>query len=308
MLSLRNALICVLGGTGFLGRRIVRRLRDHGHVVRIASRHPEPARSPIADERLQPVRADIANEGSLVAALAGTQGVVNAVSLYVERGNATFRSVHVSGAARVAREAHRAGVGRLIHVSGIGADPDSDSPYIRSRGEGELAVKSAFLDATIVRPAVMFGPDDAFLNTSLTLLRRLPAFPMFGNGRTKLQPADGEDVAEAIARAFGERRPLYELGGPRIYAYEDLLRTIAQRAGLKPALFPLPFSLWQALARVAELLPNPPLTRSQVELMRIDTIAGSEPGFEALGISPRPLEDVLDLILSGGTADANANP
>ena len=308
MPSLRNGLICVLGGTGFLGRRIVRRLRDHGHAVRIASRHPERARSPIADERLQPVRADIADEGSLAAALAGTQGVVNAVSLYLERGNATFRSVHVSGAARVAREAHRAGVERLIHVSGIGADPGSNSPYIRSRGEGELAVKSAFPDATIVRPAVMFGPDDAFLNTSLTLLRRLPAFPMFGNGRTKLQPADGEDVAEAIARAFGERRPLYELGGPRIYAYEDLLRTIAQKAGSKPVLFPLPFSLWQALARVAELLPNPPLTRSQVELMRIDTIAGSEPGFEALGISPRPLEDVLDLILCGGTADANAKP
>ena len=304
---MRNGLICVLGGTGFLGRRIVRRLRDHGHAVRIASRHPERARSPIADERLQPVRADIADEGSL-AALAGTQGVVNAVSLYVERENATFRSVHVSGAGRIAREAHRAGVERLIHVSGIGADPGSNSPYIRSRGEGELAVKSAFSDATIVRPAVMFGPDDAFLSTSLTLLRRLPAFPMFGNGRTKLQPADGEDVAEAIARAFGERRPLYELGGPRIYAYEDLLRTIAQKAGLKPVLVPLPFSLWQALARVAELLPNPPLTRSQVELMRIDTIAGSEPGFEALGISPRPLEDVLDLILSGSPADANAKP
>src|SRR6202049_1620631 len=308
MPSLRNGLICVLGGTGFLGRRIVRRLRDHGHVVRIASRDPERARSPIADERLQPVRADIADEGSLAAALAGTQGVVNAVSLYLERGNATFRSVHVSGAARVAREAHRAGVERLIHVSGIGADPDSNSPYIRSRGEGELAVKSAFPDAAIVRPAVMFGPDDAFLNTSLTLLRRLPAFPMFGNGRTKLQPADGEDVAEAIARSFGERRPLYELGGPRIYAYEDLLRTIAQKAGLKPVLFPLPFSLWQALARLAELFLYPPLTRSPVELMRIDTIAGSEPGFEALGISPRPLEDVLDLILSGGTADANAKP
>jgi uncharacterized protein YbjT (DUF2867 family) len=308
MPSLRNGLICVFGGTGFLGRRIVRRLRDHGHTVRIASRHPERARSPIADERLEPVRADIEEEGSLVAALADAQGVVNAVSLYVERADATFRSVHVEGAARVAREARCAGVERLIHVSGIGTDPGSDSPYIRSRGEGELAVKSAFPDATIVRPAVMFGPDDAFLNTTLALLRRLPAFPMFGNGRTKLQPADVEDVAEAIARAFGQHRALYELGGPRIYAYEDLLRTIAQKAGLKPLLVPVPFSLWRALAWTAELLPNPPVTRNQVELMRIDTIAGSEPGFEALGISPRPLEDVLDLILSGGAADGKAKP
>ena len=304
MSSLRNDLICVLGGTGFLGRRIVRRLRDHGHAVRIASRHPQRTRSPITDERLQSIRTDIGDETSLAAALTGTQGVVNAVSLYVERGNTTFRSVHVEGAARVAREARRGGVERLIHVSGIGADPGSDSPYIRSRGEGELAVKSAFPDATIVRPAVMFGPDDAFLHTTLTLLRRLPAFPMFGSGRTRLQPADVEDVAEAIVRAVGERRPLYELGGPRIYTYEGLLRTIAQRAGLKPMLLPVPFPLWQGLAWIAELLPRAPVTRNQVELMRIDTIAGSEPGFEALGISPRTLEDMLDLILSGSAPDA----
>ena len=304
MLSLRNGLICVLGGTGFLGRRIVRRLRDHGHTVRIASRHPQRTRSPITDERLQSIRADIEDETSLAAALTGTRGVVNAVSLYVERGNTTFRSVHVEGAARVAREARRGGVERLIHVSGIGADPGSDSPYIRSRGEGELAVKSAFPDATIVRPAVMFGPDDAFLHTTLTLLRRLPAFPMFGSGRTRLQPADVEDVAKAIVRAVGERRPLYELGGPRIYTYEGLLRTIAQKAGLKPMLLPVPFPLWQGLAWIAELLPRAPVTRNQVELMRIDTIAGSEPGFEALGISPRTLEDMLDLILSGSAPDA----
>jgi uncharacterized protein YbjT (DUF2867 family) len=306
MLSLRDGLICVLGGTGFLGRRIVRRLLDHGYAVRVASRHPERTRSSIADERLEPVRADLDEEGSLAAALAGAQGVVNAVSLYVERGDATFRSVHVEGAARVATVACRIGVARLIHVSGIGADPGASSPYIRSRGEGELAVKSAFPQATIVRPAVMFGPDDGFLNPMLTLLRRLPAFPMFGDGRTRLQPADVEDVAEAIARAFAHDRPLYELGGPRIYAYEDLLRTIARKAGLKPVLLPVPFPLWQALAWAAELLPHPPLTRNQVALMRLDHIAGSDPGFEALGISPRPLEDVLDLILSGGAAGANA--
>jgi uncharacterized protein YbjT (DUF2867 family) len=305
MPSLRNGLICVLGGTGFLGRRIVRRLRDHGHTVRIASRHPERTPSPIADERLQPVRAGIEDEASLARALAGAQGVVNAVSLYVERGRATFRSVHVEGAQRVAREARRAGVERLIHVSGIGADPDSNSPYIRSRGEGELAVKSAFRDATIIRPAVMFGPDDAFLTTMLTLLRRLPVFPMFGSGKTKLQPADADDVAEAIARALRHDRPLYEFAGPRIYTYEGLLRTMAHRAGLKPVLLPVPFSLWQALAWTAELLPKPPVTRNQIELMRSDNIAGSEPGFEALGISPRPLEDILDLILSGDAAGHN---
>jgi uncharacterized protein YbjT (DUF2867 family) len=305
-LSLRNGLICVFGGTGFLGRRIVGRLRDHGYTVRIASRRPERNRSPIADERLQSVRADIADDGSIAAALAGARGAVNAVSLYAERGKTTFRSVHVEGAERVAREARRAGVEHLIHTSGIGADPGSSSPYIRSRGEGELAVKSAFPPATIVRPAVMFGPDDAFLSTLLTLLRSLPAFPLFGDGSTKLQPADVEDVAEAIARALAQDGTLYELGGPRIYAYADLLRTIAGKAGLKPVLLPVPFSVWQAMAWGAELLPHPPVTRSQVELMRIDTIAGSEPGFRALGISPRRLEDLVDLILCGGAAHTDA--
>jgi NADH dehydrogenase len=308
MPALRNGLICVLGGTGFLGRRIVRHLRDHGYTVRIASRHPERTRSPLADERLESVRADIEDEASLRIAFAGAQGAVNAVSLYVERGNATFQSVHVEGAARVARQARDAGIERLIHISGIGADPGSSSPYIRSRGEGELAVKAAFPDAIIVRPTVMFGPDDASLNALLALLRSLPAFPLFGTGRTRLQPSDVEDVAEAIARAFGQDWRVYELGGPRIYTYEDLLRTVGQKAGLKPALFPVPFLFWQALAWMGELLPNPAITRNQVELMQIDTVAGSEPGFEALGISPRPLEDVLDLILSGGAAEAAAEP
>jgi uncharacterized protein YbjT (DUF2867 family) len=300
--------ICVLGGTGFLGRRIVRRLHDHGHTVRIASRHPQRARSPLPHERLQPVEADIRDVRSLAAALAGAQGVVNAVSLYVERGTTTFHAVHVEAAARLAQEARSAGLERLVHISGIGADPGSDSPYIRSRGEGELAVRSAFPAATIVRPAVMFGPDDAFLNTTLTLLRRLPAFPMFGDGRTRLQPADVENVAEAVARAFDRDGALYELGGPRIYTYEDLLRRIAERAGLRPVLVPVPFLLWQSLAWVAELLPRPPVTRNQVELMRIDTVVASGPGFAALGISPRPLEDVLDLILSGGAPPAAGRP
>ena len=152
----------------------------------------------------------------------------------------------------------------------------------------------------------MFAPDDAFLTTMLTLLRKLPVFPMFGSGSTRLQPAHVEDVAEAIAWAFGQDRRLYELGGPRVYSYEELLRTIAQRAGLRPVLLPVPFVAWQTLAWVSEVLPHPPVTRNQVELMRIDSVTGSEPGFEALGISPRPLEGVVDLILSGDAPEAKA--
>jgi uncharacterized protein YbjT (DUF2867 family) len=145
---------------------------------------------------------------------------VNAVSLYVEQGSETFHSIHVESAERVAAQAQRAGVKRLIHVSGIGADPRSQSLYIRKRGEGEFAVRAAFADAILVRPAVMFGPDDGFLTTILKLLNRLPIYPMFGNGQTRLQPVYVEDVGQAIAKVAqrAEMRPImFECGGPRVY-------------------------------------------------------------------------------------------
>jgi uncharacterized protein YbjT (DUF2867 family) len=144
----------------------------------------------------------------------------------------------------------------------------------------------------------MFGPDDAFLNTMLMLLERLPAFPMFGSGNTRLQPVSVEDVAEAIVRALGREAAVYELGGPRIYDYQQLTETITRQAGWRPVVFPVPFTVWHMLARIAELLPTPPLTRNQVDLMRIDTVASASPGFEVLGISPQPLEQVLQAILS----------
>jgi uncharacterized protein YbjT (DUF2867 family) len=169
--------VTVLGGTGFLGRRIVRHLRAHGFCVRTASRHASRDRKLFGrhDPQLQPVEANIHEDRSIADAIAGAYGVVNAVSLYVERGNDTFHSVHVESAKRVAAQAHIAGVERLVHVSGIGADATAQSIYIRKRGEGELAVQAAFPNSVIFRPAVMFGLDDAFLTTVLELLRRLPA-------------------------------------------------------------------------------------------------------------------------------------
>ena len=168
--------VTVFGGTGFLGRRIVRHLRNHDFSVRVASRHPDRGRRLFGadDPHLQSVQADIQDERSVVDALVGAYGVVNAVSLYVEHGQETFHSIHVEAAQRVAAQARRAGVERLVHVSGIGADAASPSLYIRKRGEGELAVRAAFDDAILIRPAVMFGPDDAFLTTVLKLLRQLP--------------------------------------------------------------------------------------------------------------------------------------
>ena len=202
MVATNGRTVTVFGGTGFLGRRIVRHLRSREFPVRIASRHPDRGHRQFGpdDPQLQSVGANIHDERSVADALAGAYGVVNAVSLYVEHGQETFHSVHVESAQRVAAQAHRAGVERLVHVSGIGADAASPSRYIRKRGEGELAVRAAFADALFVRPAVMFGPDDAFLTTILKLLRQLPIYPMFGRGRTRLQPAYVEDVAEAIGR------------------------------------------------------------------------------------------------------------
>lgn len=293
----------VFGGTGFLGRRVVRHLRGQGFAVRIASRHPERGRELFAldDPHIESVRADIHDERSVADALAGAYGTVNAVSLYIERGEETFQSVHVEAARRLANQARRAGARQLAHVSGIGSDAGSRSLYIRKRGEGELVVRAAFPDAILIRPAVMFGPDDAFLTTILKLLGRLPVYPMFGRGLTKLQPAYVDDVAEAIARALlqeDRREMTFECAGPRVYTYEELLRTVAREARIKPILLPMPFAAWHMLSRLAEMLPSPPVTRNQVELMQIDNVSSpGMPGFAELGISPHSIEDILQEML-----------
>src|SRR5215471_10089160 len=237
MAAINDRTVTVFGGTGFLGRRVVRHLRDRKFSVRIASRHPDRGHRLFGrdDPQLQSVGANIHEERSVADALAGAYGVVNAVSLYVEHGQETFHSVHVESAQRVAAQAHRAGVERLVHISGIGADAASQSRYIRKRGEGELVVRAAFVDALFIRPAVMFGPDDAFLTTILNLLRQLPIYPMFGRGLTRLQPAYVEDVAEAIGEVMQRAETpatIFELGGPRVYSYEELLRAVARQAGL----------------------------------------------------------------------------
>src|ERR1700736_6321393 len=301
---MNDRIVTVFGGTGFLGRRVVRHLRKREFSVRIASRHPDRGHRLFAldDPQLQSVAANIHDERSVADALAGAFGVVNAVSLYVERGQDTFHSVHVESAERVAAQAHRAGVERLVHVSGIGADAASPSRYIRKRGEGELAVRAAFADALFVRPAAMFGPDDAFLTTILKLLRQLPIYPMFGRGRTRLQPAYVEDVAEAVARVMRRAEThsiIFEFGGPRVYSYEQFLRAVAHQAGLAPRLIPIPFSVWHALAWASEILPAPLLTRNQVELMQIDTVSSREwPACFYLGISPHAVEALLQRMLS----------
>jgi uncharacterized protein YbjT (DUF2867 family) len=298
-----DRIVTVFGGTGFLGRRIVQHLRLHGFRVRAASRHPDRAQAlrDLDDPQFRLIKADVHDERSVADALADAYGAVNAVSLYVEYGRETFHSVHVEPAQRVAVQAQLAGVKRLIHVSGIGADPRSQSLYIRKRGEGELAVRAAFADAILIRPAVMFGPDDAFLTIIVRLLKRLPIYPMFANGQMRLQPVYVEDVGQATAKMMQRGQTgstTFECAGPRVYSYEELLGIIASAAGIKPMLIPVPFTAWGALARLAELLPSPPITRNQVELMQIDSTSKPQiPGLGELGISARSVEEILQDIL-----------
>ncbi|MBX6324039.1 MAG: NAD(P)H-binding protein, partial [Rhodospirillaceae bacterium] len=264
-----------------------------GLSVRVAVRHPERAPA-AADER---VVADLRDPAAVARALAGAAVAVNAVALYVERGGDRFAAVHVDGARHLGEAAARAGVRRLFHVSGVGADPRSESAYVRCRAAGEEAVRAAFPAATILRPCVMMGPDDAFLTTLLALVRRAPVLPLFGRGDTRLQPVHVEDVAEAAARLATRPAPpdpLYELGGPGILSYGVLLERVAARAGRRPLFVPVPLPLWRAAAAAAAVLPSPPITPAQVALMRRDNVAAPALSpFGALGLTPASVESVL---------------
>ncbi|CAN7576688.1 complex I NDUFA9 subunit family protein [Pararhizobium sp. LjRoot255] len=296
-------IVTVFGGTGFVGRRIVSRLVDKGIDVRAVSRHPRKNKlDNRADQRpFQQIEADILDPSSIAAAVAGSRAVVNAVSLYVERGKETFERVHVEAAAALATAARDAGVERFIQISGIGSDSKSRSNYIRARGRGEDVVKTAFPGAVIVRPAVMAGPDDAFITTIVRLVRLLPIYPLFGEGGTRLQPVHVEDVAEAVSRlASGQNTTgalIFECAGPRIYSYRELVQEVATQLKARVRLVPVPFAVWSLLATAAEFLPAAPLTRNQVDLMRRDNVAASDlPGLEELGIQPRGIEEVVHMI------------
>ena len=292
--------ITVFGGTGFLGRRLVQRLAAEGASVRVAVRHSDPARRALRTTGLNQITlfsADVRDPTSVAAAVAGADSVVNAVSAYVEKSGVTFEAVHERGAEMVAREAASAGVARLVLVSGIGADPKSGSPYIRARGRGELVVQQAFPDATIVRPCAMFGPGDALFGTLADLARLLPALPLIGGGRTRLQPVYVEDVAEAVARMLadaGTAGRTYELAGPGVYTMRELVTIALRLIGRRRLLVPVPFAVATVQARLFELLPSPPLTTSQVDLLRnANVVSGALPGFRELGIEPKSVEEVV---------------
>ena len=211
-------LMTVFGGTGFLGRRIVERLTRDGATLRLAVRNPDRVNvlaKSVGVGRIIPIAADVRDPSTVAAAIAGSQSVINAVSAYVEKGGVTYTAVHVQGADNIATACQQQNVARLVHISGIGANPASSSRYIQARGRGELAVQTAFPSATILRPGVMFAVDGGFLSVLEKMVRSTPIIPLIGTGATRLQPVHVNDVAEAVSRSLRNRGSVgktYELG------------------------------------------------------------------------------------------------
>jgi NADH dehydrogenase len=252
---------------------------------------------PIDFDRLTVVPADVRDQASVAAAIAGADAVVNTVSAYVEKGGVTFEAVHLQGAEVVARETVAAGVPRLVLVSGIGADANSGSPYIRARGRGEQVVQQTFPEATIVRPGAIFGPGDALFGTLAELVRLLPVLPLIGSGSTLLQPVFVDDVAEAVARILTDPATvgrIYELASPGVYTLRELVTMTLHLMRKRRLLIPVPFAVTEIQARLFELLPDPPLTTGQVDLLKEDNVvSGTLPGFRELNIQPKTVEEVV---------------
>lgn len=273
--------VTVFGASGFLGRHVVRRLARQGVVVRAAVRDVEAAAflKTFGDVgQVVPMAIDVGDPALVELAVRDADAVINLVGILFEKGRRTFQRLHVEAAASVAKAAAAAGARRLVHVSAIGADQGSPSSYARTKGLGEAEVLRAFPDATILRPSVIFGPEDDFFNRFAGMTRVSPALPLFGGGATRLQPVYVGDVAEAVVVALGRpetRGRTYELGGPRIYTFRELMALVLSSIGRGRLLAPLPFAVGGVLGFFTEFLPKPPLTRDQLLLLRRDNVVSA---------------------------------
>jgi uncharacterized protein YbjT (DUF2867 family) len=276
----QGELVTVFGGSGFVGRHTVSALARRGYRVRAAERRPDLAGhlQPMgAVGQIQPVQANLRYPESLARAVEGAGAVVNAVGILAPSGRQTFESIHVDGARAIARAAREAGVKRLVHVSAIGADKASPSRYARSKAAGELAVLEEFPSAIIVRPSIVFGPEDDFFNRFAAMARVSPVLPLVGGGKTRFQPVYVGDVAAAIANAIegaGKPGAAYELGGPEVLSFRKLLDMTQEYAGRSRGYFPLPFWLASLQAALTAPLPNAwrPITADQVRLLKRDNV------------------------------------
>jgi len=318
--------VTVFGGSGFIGRHVVQRLAGEGAIVRVAVRDPEAANflKPLGDiGQIVPIHADVTDPASVALVTHGADAVVNCVGILSEWGKRTFERIHVEAAANIARAAAAAGVRRLVHVSAAAADAQSPSAYARSKAAGEDAVREAFPGATIVRPSVVMGPEDRFFNLFAGITRFSFVLPVFGcplipklilfgldapidldpygDGGTRMQPVYVGDVATAVVRILGQDETAaktYELGGPGVYSFKQLMELLLKYTGRRRILVPVPFGLASFYAWFLEKLPNPLLTRDQVTLLKKDTVvAAGALGFKDLGIAPASAEAVLPAYL-----------
>ena len=298
-----DRLVTIYGGSGFVGRHAVRAFAQRGWRIRVAVRRPELAfhLQPLGRVgQIHAVQANLRYPDSGARALEGAEVAVNLVGILYERGRQSFEAVQAAGAGAVAKAAAAAGT-RLVHVSAIGADARSASGYARSKAAGEKAVSSAIREAVILRPSVVFGQEDDFFNRFAELARWLPALPLIGDGKTRFQPVFVGDVAAAIVAAAEERaRPatVYELGGPEVKTFRELLELMLRVIGRGRLLVPLPFALARLQAFFLEFLPKPPLTRDQVRLLERDNVVSPKAEREGrtlkgLGFAPTSLEAIL---------------
>lgn len=315
--------VTVFGGSGFIGRHIVRRLAAQGWIVRAAVRDPVDAGflKPMGDPgQVNPIRADVTDPASVRAAVIGAEAVVNLVGILFEKGRASFEAVHHQGAGFVAAAARETGVKTLVHMSALGADKASPSAYARTKALGEEAVHAAFPSATVFRPSVVFGPDDDFFNRFAKLARLSPVLPvftadgfkpvhtengygidLFGSGGPTFQPVYVGDVAEALVKAVTDPKlagKTFELGGPRRYTFKEVLELVLRETGRTNLLVPLPFAVAKVQAFFLQFMPKPALTPDQVKLLAVNNVVrGGKPGLTELGIAPTAAEAVLPTYL-----------
>jgi len=300
--SMRYRRIVVVGASGFVGRYVVRELAKTGAVIAAVCRHAEEAGylRPMGDVgQIALVDCDMTDAARLRPLLAGAEAVINATGILFERGKQCFQKVHVEGPALLAQLAAESSAKGFIHVSAIGADPSSPSAYGRSKAAGEARVRQAFPQAVILRPSLIFGPEDSFFNRFAAIARFAPALPLIGGGLTRFQPVYVGDVAEAALAAL--ERPespgqIYELGGPQIFTLKELFEMLLKEIGRKRWLLPVPFGFAMLHAAFHEFLPlpQPLITRDQVRMLKSDAVPKpGAPGLEALGISPTALEPIL---------------
>jgi len=297
--------VTVFGGSGFIGRYVVRRLAQQGWTVRVAVRRPDRAlflKTMGAVGQVTPVAADVRSERSVAAAVAGADAVINLVGILYEKGGRNFQSIHVEGAERVARLAKAAGVKTFVQMSSLGAAQNAEAAYARTKAAGEAAVRGHFPDARIIRPSIVFGPEDGFFNKFAAMARFAPALPLIGGGGMKFQPVYVDDVAEAILRCVENNNTAgktYELGGPGIFSFAELMRRLLREIGRRRLLLPLPFGIARIQAAFMEWLPVPPLTRDQIKLLQQDNVVS--PGaltLADLGIQPQGLDAILPTYLA----------